>query len=116
MSDMPLSLSVGLRRCFGKPELLERLLRLFLDEQHDVPASIATAIREDAVESAIAKAHGLVSRAGAIGAEALSRIASELEDALRDRRTELWPALTAALLDEHARVTRAAADHLGLAR
>ena len=111
MSADPLSLSDGLRRCFGNKELLHRLLRLFVDQQRDVANQIELAIRGSSTDRAIVLAHGLVSRAGAIGATPLSGLASVLENALRDSLDSV-AALAATLREEHGRVLRAASDHL----
>ncbi|MDN3920763.1 Hpt domain-containing protein [Roseateles violae] len=112
MPSPPLCIDTGLRRCFGKQELHQRVLQMFLDEQKSVCTSIDAALAEESVQAAISLAHALVSRAGLIGAEALSRTASELEEALRNDRRSEWPALLQALTQQHASVLAEIPRHL----
>ncbi|MBA5607741.1 Hpt domain-containing protein [Duganella sp. FT3S] len=111
MPTSPICIDTGLRRSLGKPELYFRFLRIFLDDQKDVCRQITAALNND-LPTAIVLAHGLVSRAGLVGAIALSELASTLEEALRDAALERAMTLALALTEEHARVIDTIGAHL----
>lgn len=115
MSTPAICPDTGLRRALGKPALYQRFMRIFQDEQQEVCRQIAAALDRQALPVAIGLAHGLVSRAGLIGAGELSRLASELEEALRDADLVQGMALAQALSAEHARVMQAIDAHLAQA-
>jgi len=79
-----------------------------------VASNVAAALQARELPAAIVLAHGLVSRAGLIGANALCDLARSLEEALRDGELAQGDALAQELAAEHARVLCAIDEYLQL--
>jgi signal transduction histidine kinase/DNA-binding response OmpR family regulator/HPt (histidine-containing phosphotransfer) domain-containing protein len=75
----------GMSRVAGNQKLYLRLLRVFADEQRDVPQRIAEALRRQDVAVAERTAHTLKGVAGNLGAHDVQAAAGRLESLLRDR-------------------------------
>jgi PAS domain S-box-containing protein len=106
------SLELGLRRCLGRTELYQKIVRRFVAAQPPVPQEIAEALAAGAVEPALRAAHMLISTAGTLGASALSERARELQAALQEGDAAQRGAGLRALAAEHARVSQALHDYL----
>ncbi|MDY0057883.1 MAG: response regulator, partial [Methyloversatilis sp.] len=74
--------AAGLAHCMGKPQLYRRVLRAFLRGQRDFAAQFDEARRGPDTQAAARLAHTLRGLAGTVGAHALHRLASELEERL----------------------------------
>jgi len=74
------SIEMGLKHCFGKRDILEKLLRIFLDNRRHSIDEMRTALAAGDTGQAAAVAHALKANAGTIGAERLaaSAMAAEL--------------------------------------
>ena len=79
------SYEIGMKHSFGREEIYQKLLRMFLEGQPGVADEIRLALGNEEIDAAKMQAHSLKSSAATIGAEALSAAAASLEAALRDR-------------------------------
>jgi two-component system sensor histidine kinase/response regulator len=107
-----LSIDAGLARCLGRVDLHERILRRYLETRADEPARIRQALDARDLERARGLAHGLISTAGTMGADALSELARTLEQAIDERAAARWPSLVDALDAQHRGVVAAVRAHL----
>lgn len=78
-----LQLDVALQRLGGNTALLRKLLQRFCDSQQSLERDIHDALGRSQGEDAVRLAHTLKGLAGNIGATELSRLAAQLEAALR---------------------------------
>ncbi len=78
-----LQLDVALQRLGGNTALLRKLLQRFCDSQQSLERDIHDALGRSQGEEAVRLAHTLKGLAGNIGATELSRLAAQLEAALR---------------------------------
>jgi two-component system, sensor histidine kinase and response regulator len=84
-NDVPgFDLATALHRMRGRPESLERLLRLFRDSQETNVIGIAQALQAQDHPTAHRLAHSLKGAAGSVGAVDLQEAAARLEAALKD--------------------------------
>jgi PAS domain S-box-containing protein len=107
-----LSIDAGLARCLGRVDLHERILRRYLETRADEPARIRLALDARDLERARSLAHGLISTAGTMGADALSELARTLEQAIDERAAARWPSLVDALEAQHRGVVASVRAHL----
>jgi two-component system sensor histidine kinase/response regulator len=98
---------VGLRRCFGRSDLHERLMQVYRKAHADDDARLRASIAAGDTETARRIAHTSASASGAIGAEALSDAARALEAALTGSPHE-----TAAALDAFGQAHTLVLDQL----
>ena len=91
-----ITLEIGLKHCYGKQELFEKLLRSFLESRAASAAEMRAALAAGHSAAAADIAHALKANAGTLGAEALSASAGQLQLAL----TEGDHARSTALLAE----------------
>ena len=88
--DTPLlDVARGLRFTRGQPELYQRLLRGFLDDQRNLPEQLTAGLATDDRPGMARAAHTLRGLASGLGAGQLSRAAQQLEEAIRHRNGEL---------------------------
>jgi PAS domain S-box-containing protein len=78
----------ALERLGGNAELLQRLLRRFVETQADASDRIIEALEQNDQPGAIRCAHNLKSLAATIGAEPLAREAAALEELLKQGRPQ----------------------------
>jgi CheY-like chemotaxis protein len=74
-----MAFDVGLRRCLGRRELYERLLRRYLEANAGTGAALRQALLRGETGLAASTAHSVVSTAGTVGAEVLAEAARALE-------------------------------------
>ena len=105
---------LGLQRCLGKADLYAKIAGRFLATQSRLPDAIEGALATYATDARkpLLLAHTLISTAALLGADEMSRLARELQDAVSQGRTSDALALATALRGEHAAVLRALAHHL----
>jgi signal transduction histidine kinase/DNA-binding response OmpR family regulator/HPt (histidine-containing phosphotransfer) domain-containing protein len=94
----------GLQRSYGKPELYDKYLRIFLSSRARVPSGIRAELARNNLQRAIQAIYGLKESADTIGAEGLARAARELEHALRQNARETWEPLLDHLERQHLQV------------
>lgn len=104
---------LGLRRCFGRRELMVKLLRRYLAEYHDEPQRIMRELNEGNAKAAGKLVHSLVSTAGTFGADHISQLARQLQDVIDVGEMETAQHLAVELLAEQRRVCTAAEGWLG---
>jgi two-component system sensor histidine kinase/response regulator len=107
--------NLGLQRCLGKADLYAKIAGRFLTTQARLPDDIERALAAYATDARkpMLLAHTLISTAALLGADEMSRLARELQDAISKGRTSEALALAKALRGEHAAVLRALTRHLG---
>ena len=86
---------LGLRRCLGRPELYQKILRRYLKQRAATGNEIRAALETGEIEAGARAAHTLISTASMLGAPALADLARELHDAIDLAAPERWPALLA---------------------
>jgi two-component system sensor histidine kinase/response regulator len=91
----------------GKPELLSRVINLYLVESPKLMQKLKqAAVASDALEIA-RSAHSLKSSSGNVGAKVLSRYCADIEASARGADTEEARRILAKIETEHGRVQRA---------
>lgn len=103
---------IGLRRCFGRQELLTKLLRRFVEEYHGHGQQIQRELAAGHTRAAATLAHSLVSTAGSLGADPLSQMARRLQELLLAGETDAAQPLAVALATEQQRLCAEAAAWL----
>ncbi len=93
---VPVSRELGLQRCLGREELLERITARFVASGADAARQARTALAQGRLEELLRVAHMMVSSAGTIGAEPLAAAALALQRAVLAERREALPALVDA--------------------
>lgn len=83
-----LEIEVGLHRSLGRRDLYCSLLRKFVHRERDAATNIANAIASGEMLEAERLAHTLKGGAGNIGAHKVQEVATELESAIRERRSQ----------------------------
>jgi two-component system sensor histidine kinase/response regulator len=106
------SFELGLKRCIGRVDLYDRLVRRYVAEAIDTPGAVRAALDEGQTDRAFELVHSLISTAGAIGASALSETARQLQGAIHAGESLRWPALVAELQVEHELVAEALRNYL----
>lgn len=81
--------ALGFENAAGNPDLYRRLLRNFLCDNKNAAAELGNALDSGNITIAHRMAHTLKSSAGTIGAMELSAMASNIEMALTDGKTDL---------------------------
>ena len=84
---------LGLRRCLGRPELYQKILRRYLKQRAATGNEIRAALETGEIEAGARAAHTLISTASMLGAPALADLARELHDAIDLAAPERWPTL-----------------------
>ncbi len=111
-----LDVAAGLRRVAGNTRLYRSLLQQFVDQESGAAAEIEAALSRHDRVAAEHLAHTVKGLAGNLGAEALSRLAGELEGALRaagaEQASQVGPtdALASVLAPFAAELARLAAS------
>ena len=105
---------LGLRRCLGRPDLHEKILRRYLAQRAATGNEIRTALDAGNLETGQRAAHTLISTASMIGAEALSELARTLHDEIDAGHTGRWPVLLDRVDALQSRIDIAVAAHLGV--
>ncbi|WP_395702300.1 MASE3 domain-containing protein [Aquabacterium sp.] len=111
----PVDVALGLRYCGGRPALYAMAVRRFLETQADMAQRLRQAERAGDLPRVASLAHMLVGNAGTLGAQRLSTLARQLEQAVPEAPTDgaaQVATLLAALEAEHARVLDALRRHL----
>jgi signal transduction histidine kinase/DNA-binding response OmpR family regulator len=103
---------LGLRRCLGRPELYEKILRRYLAQRAATGNEIRSALDAGNLEAGRRAAHTLISTASMIGATALSELARAMHDDIEADRTTLWPALLDRIDALQAQIDERVAAHL----
>ena len=103
---------LGVRRCMGRVELYDRIVRRFLETQSDDAVKLRQCLERGDLAQAILVVHSLVSAGGAVGAELLSGASRELQSALRAADSARLPELVDAFEHQHRRAIAALQDHL----
>jgi two-component system, sensor histidine kinase and response regulator len=105
---------IGLQRCLGKADLYAKIAGRFLATQALLPDDIERALAAYATDARkpLLLAHTLISTAALLGADEMSRLARELQDAISKGRTRDALTLAHTLRAEHAAVLRALTQHL----
>ncbi|HRE17749.1 MAG TPA: response regulator, partial [Rhodocyclaceae bacterium] len=85
----------GLKHSFGKHELWEKWLKVFLDTRRSSHQEIRAALAAGDVAAASTIAHAIKANAGTIGADQLSEAAMALQLALDAGESEQWAPLLA---------------------
>lgn len=111
-----ISAELGLKRSFGRQEIYDKLLRMFLEMRAATADEIESAIAKGEIDSASMIAHSIKSSAGTLGAENLAATAAALEQALNEGKRDAWPDLQQAFAQELARVVEGLRVHFGLPR
>ena len=96
------------------PDLLARVLSLYLNESPKEMAALAQAVAVAAAVAIRRPAHSLKSSSANIGASAMSQLCADLEAAVRSGKIEGAPALYDKLKAEHDRVQIAVKAELAL--
>ncbi len=89
----PVSRDLGLQRCLGREELLDRITARFVENRAEAAQQARAALAQGRLDELLHIAHTTVSSAGTIGAEPLSAAALALQRALLAGRREALPAL-----------------------
>ncbi len=107
------SFDIGLRRCLGRRDLYERVLRRYLESPGSSAGSMRAALDRGDRAALAALAHSAVSSAGTIGAEALVEAARALELALEIDQPGQWSQRLAEFEREERRVADELRAYLG---
>jgi CheY-like chemotaxis protein len=110
-----ISFELGLKRCLGRADLYERVLRRFMETRLDDARSMQAAVAARDLALAASIAHSAISTAGAIGAQGLSEAARRLEEALSARAEIRVPDLLDAFARCHEEVLDELSRHIGSA-
>ena len=108
----PVAWDVGLRRCLGRKELYDNIVRRFLDTHGGDGTLMRDALARGDRPDAAALAHSLISTAGTVGAETLAEVARSLQQALRADDDDILPALAARFDHQLRRAIVALEQHL----
>ncbi len=101
-----ISFERGLHRCLGRQDLHARVLRRYFETRIDDARQLRAHIESGDMQHAASIAHTVISAAGTIGAEALSVIARDLQQALDGGQAAHMPALLEAFEGQHHLVMR----------
>lgn len=96
----------------GSPNLLDRLIGVYLATSQRLLEKIRTALAAGDAETICGAAHALKSSSGNMGATTLTALAHQLERDSCSADLSDVQALTLRLLEEHQRVTAALLAHL----
>jgi signal transduction histidine kinase/DNA-binding response OmpR family regulator/HPt (histidine-containing phosphotransfer) domain-containing protein len=96
------ALDLGLKRCLGRQELYRKIVKRFRERRAQDPAVIRAALTQGDIDVAARIAHSMVSTAGTIGAERLSELARQLQEALDSGNSGHWNPLLDDFATEHA--------------
>jgi signal transduction histidine kinase/CheY-like chemotaxis protein/HPt (histidine-containing phosphotransfer) domain-containing protein len=93
----------GLQRA-GKPDVLAKILSLYLTDSHDVVATLRQGIANENAQAVSQAAHSLRSRSAMLGAVSLSKLCRQVEDLSRQGQLKEAEPLMAPLAEafEHA--------------
>lgn len=91
----------------GRPDLLDKVITLYLDNSRSLTAQIRTALAARDAAGLCAAAHALKSSSANVGATALGDIARQLETLGRTASLEAAEPLVEQMLQEHLRVISA---------
>jgi HPt (histidine-containing phosphotransfer) domain-containing protein len=118
-ANASISFESGLSRCLGRVELYHRVLSRFLEMRQSDSARIALALAQKDPATVAQIAHDVVATAGAIGADALSAAAAELQRAAgaasRGEAAD-WRTPTARFNQLHLDALHQLREHLGVAQ
>ena len=103
---------LGLKRCIGRVDLYDRLVRRYVAEAMDAPRAVRAALDAGQPDRAFELVHSLISTAGAVGASALSETARQLQGAIHAGESGRWPALVEELQSENDLVVEALRNYL----
>ncbi|MCP5018295.1 MAG: response regulator [Ketobacter sp.] len=95
----------ALKRVRNKPERLNTLIDMFLNNSQDLVAQIRTGLANNDYAAASQGAHTLKSVAGNLSAQRLMKAAGQLEEALREGETDNATELTERVIRQHAKVS-----------
>jgi two-component system sensor histidine kinase/response regulator len=101
-----ISFERGLHRCLGRHDLYARVLRRYFETRADDVDQLRAALGRADSAAAAALAHTVISAAGTIGAETLSAVARDLQQALDAEPTEPATRLVEAFERQHRLVMR----------
>jgi CheY-like chemotaxis protein len=96
----------------GKPELLARVIKVYLAESPKLVQKLKHAAGAQEASEVVRAAHSLKSSSGNVGAKQLSRYCEDMEGAGRAANLEAMRALLAKLEAEHGRVQEALSAEL----
>lgn len=88
-----ISVEVGMKYCFGRSDIYEKMLRMFLDTRRGTSEEIRVALQSGDMKAAALLAHAIKSNAGTIGAQELSKAALALEAAIDGGENKRWAPL-----------------------
>jgi PAS domain S-box-containing protein len=112
MAASGVAIDLGLERCLGQRALFAKVVRRYLGEQADLPASLRAQIESGHPQAAMTRLHDLVSSAGVVGAMRLSALAQDLHRALEAGQLASAQGLLTAIEAEHQVVRQALETHL----
>jgi two-component system, sensor histidine kinase and response regulator len=101
-------------RTNGKPELLARVINLYLAESPKLVQKLKQAAGAANASDIAASAHSLKSSSANVGAKALSRYCADLEDSARRADTDEARKILAKVESEHGSVQNALAEEVEL--
>ncbi|MBI9010720.1 MAG: transporter substrate-binding domain-containing protein [Clostridiales bacterium] len=87
-TDSILKSEIGLQQMGGDEKLYKQVLAVFLDENVETIQNINQSVEDKDYEKAIAIVHKIKSSAGSIGSEKVMNIASDLQKALIENKSE----------------------------
>ena len=98
------SFELGLRRCLGKPDLYDKIAGRFLATQSNLAEELDAALAGTDRRRPVMLAHTLISTAALLGADRMSQMARELQQALETEQAGETSRLTGLLRREHQAV------------
>ncbi|MEP6505757.1 MAG: response regulator, partial [Betaproteobacteria bacterium] len=110
--DAVVEFDLGLRRCLGRPELYEKILRRYLAQRASTGNLIRAALDAGDIVGGQRAAHTLISTASMIGASALAELAGAAHDVIEAGQSGQWPALLDRIDALQAEIDAAVAAHL----
>ena len=95
MDDLPeqlpgINLEIGLKNVAGNRILFAKLLREFRQDYLNVVATIRTALNQDRSEEVLRLTHTIKGISGSLGADELHVASRELEDAVKEKQTDVY--------------------------
>ena len=90
----------------GKPDMLARILSVYLADSHDVVATLRQGMADENAQTVSQAAHSLRSRSAMLGAVSLSELCHQLEDLSRQGQLKKAEPLVAPLTEAFAHASR----------
>lgn len=96
----------------GKPDMLARILSLYLADSHDVVATLRQGMAEGNAQAVSQAAHSLRSRSAMLGAISLSKLCSQLEERCRQGQLKEAEPLVVPLTEAFAHASQVFQEEL----